>query len=161
VIINPQKILKKRTTIKPIAEKAIQPNSIDLTIKEARLILDGGVLNKESKFVAVANPLETDRGAMFVFEANKAYDIVFNEYVIVPKGTAAFVTHRSTLNRVGGFITAGIYDTGFNNYVGAVLRTNAKISIEKDARIATIYFVKAEESKLYDGSYQSKKKKKI
>lgn len=157
MIISPKKILEK-DIVKPInKETQLQPNSIDLTVKEIRLIIDGGILYKDAKpAIYLSNKLE-DYNERWKLEKNQAYDIVFNEYVKIPKGMVGFINCRSSLNRIGAFITTGLYDSGFDNYIGAVLRTDCKISIEKNARIATIFFVKAEEAKLYAGQYQGKK----
>lgn len=153
-VLNPKSIVDKNI-IRGILnkEKQLQPNSIDLTIKNATLILDGGILSETSKQMPRANE-NCEVMGRFVFEAGRAYDVEFNESVIIPEGMMAFITHRSTLNRIGGMITSGIYDTGFDNYCGAILRTTNKISIDKDTRIASIYFLQADEARKYDGQYQ-------
>lgn len=154
-IINPKTILKKKIVTGLLdEEKQLQPNSLDLTIKNATLIIDGGVLTENKKLQPRAN-YSCENMGRFEFEAGKAYDIEFNESIEVPDNVMCFITHRSSLNRIGGQITSGIYDSGFKNYLGATLRTNNKISIEKNCRIATIYFIKADSAFLYQGQYQS------
>lgn len=157
-VISPKEILKKKIVKGCLnEEEQLQPNSIDLTICDAKLILDGGILSKNSKNIYVANEAPFKMGK-FEFEGNRAYDITFNEFVDVPDDTVAFITHRSTLARIGGCIISGLYDSSFKNQLGAILRTNNKLSIERDARIATIFFVTAKMAKRYSGSYQSKER---
>lgn len=153
-VINPKKIVKENI-IRDILdkEKQLQPNSIDLTLKNATLVLDGGVLSETNKLAPRANQ-NCEEVGRFIFEAGKAYDIEFNEQVTIPEGMMAFITHRSSVNRIGAWITSGIYDTGFSNYCGAILRTSNKISIEKNTRVASIYFLKAEAAYKYKGQYQ-------
>ncbi len=155
MLINPKRIIKEGI-IQNHTEEAIQPNSIDLTLKSIRRVIDGGSLKKNSKNICHSTDIEPERDDCYRLEANAAFDVVFNEHVKIPEGMAAFITHRSTLNRIGGFITSGIYDSGFNNYVGAILRTNAIVNLERGARIATIYFIKADNAHLYAGQYQGK-----
>lgn len=151
MIINPKKIIKDKV-ITPVNKKQIQPNSIDLTIKSVRLI-EGGVLTERG-----ATPWLTEmlQNQFFTLRGNKAYDIIFNEYVEVPENMVGFIVCRSSLNRIGAFITSGLYDSGFKNYVGAVLRTNNAITIQGGTRIATMYFIKAEAAHKYNGQYQDK-----
>ena len=152
MIINPNKIIKNKIILN-FCEKAIQPNSIDLRIKNIAEIQDGGYLLKDKKLI---KSKKMPQKTIWKLKKGKAYDIEFEEYVKIPKNIAAFITHRSTLNRMGAFIMSGIYDSGFENYVGAILRTNTNIKVGKGVRIATIFFVKADSCYNYQGQYQKK-----
>ena len=160
-IINPKKIVKekivrcnrsKRRSVR-VKMNQRQPNSIDLTLKKAMLIT-GGILRKEGKTEDATQVDPTNN--LYFFTKGNCYDILFNEYVEVPEDMVGFIIARSSLNRIGAFITSGLYDSGFKNYIGAVLRTNADVHVEKGARIATIFFCKAESAHKYLGQYQGK-----
>ena len=154
MLLNPNKMIEDNVIYNIDKETQLQPNSIDLTLKSIQLIIGGELMKDSSKIIK--EELKCKDGVFNLYE-RQAYDVTFNEFVSIPDDVAAFVTHRSTLNRIGGQITSGIYDSGFNNYVGGVLRTSRKIKIEKNARIATIFFVQAQSSHIYDGQYQGQK----
>ena len=151
MLLNPKKMIENNVIYNIDKETQLQPNSIDLTLKSVKLICCGELMKKTSKIKT--EKLKCKDGVFNLFE-RQAYDITFNEFVSIPNNIVAFVTHRSTLNRMGGQITSGIYDSGFKNYVGAVLRTTRKIKIERNARIATIFFIQAQSSHTYNGQYQ-------
>ena len=72
----------------------------------------------------------------------------------MPTGYAGWLIARSTLNRNGIFITSGLYDSGFENFIGGVMHVRGgPARIEKGARIAQFIFVEAETVRLYDGEY--------
>ena len=72
-----------------------------------------------------------------------------------PKGTVRAAL--ALLIVLGAFIIAGVYDSGFNNTIGAVLRVDTTIVLEKGVRVAQIMFFEAESASLYDGVYQEGK----
>ena len=152
MLINPKKIIENGV-LENQHKDGVQQNSIDLTVASIGIIQSGGAIFKEGRQTPKVLPL---KGKMFKLSPQFCYAVEFNEYVRVPEDMAAFIICRSTLNRCGAFITSGIYDSGFENHVGAVLRTQTKIKIEEGARIATIYFVRAESASLYNGIYKAK-----
>lgn len=153
MIINPKKIIGEGIVKNFDEKEALQPNSIDLRIKSVREIRNGGSLRLLGKDIK-SQSLEYSYEDIWEFERGKAYDVEFEEFVEVPESMMAFVTHRSSLNRIGAHITSGIYDSGFKNYIGAIMRCDADITIQKGTRIATIYFMKAESDHKYNGQYQ-------
>lgn len=154
MLINPKEILEKGI-VKRSVEGSLQPNSIDLTVK-AIYELDGmGSMNADGTR-ETPRLVEAPLDKYYYLYPGKAYSVDFNEWVEVPEGMAAFIQCRSTLNRCGVIATSGIYDSGFKNNVGAMLRVMHPIRIEPGARVATIYFVKADSSHLYTGVYQGK-----
>ena len=61
---------------------------------------------------------------------------------------------RSTLNRNGIFITSGLYDSGFENYIGGVMHVRCgPARIERGTRIAQFIYVEAETASMYEGQY--------
>ena len=133
-------------------EFVVQQNGIDLTLASAEEIR-GGILEKDKPTIdKYTNVLETPLG--FVFEAGRVYSIWFQQEIKLPANLCAQIVQRSSLNRMGGMITTGLYDSGFQGQLGAVLRVDAPIIIEKGARVAQVIFMEAESASLYDGRYQ-------
>lgn len=133
----------------------VQQNGIDLTVESISRI-NGGILSKEGKTIYEYGKKDANGDGFFTLGEGKAYAVEFQQEVSVPEHMCATVVQRSTLNRMGGFIISGLYDSGFKNRIGAVLRTSAPIRIEKGARIAQIIFEDAESASLYEGQYQGK-----
>ncbi len=154
-IINPQKIVDQGI-VKDLEGGAmeVQMNGIDLTVEKVEII-KGGFLGKNQRDITEYIPIAED-GEMYSLQRSQVYSITFQQHVDIPEGMAAHIIARSTLNRMGSFITSGLYDSGFKNQIGAVLRVGAPITIQKGARIAQIIFQEAKSASLYDGIYQEK-----
>lgn len=153
--INPKEIVD-RGFIRNLegGELIVQQNGIDLTLASVKRIL-GGTLTKEVRDFEHIEELP-DEQDIFTFLPGTAYAIEFQQEVSVPTDMCAQIIQRSTLNRMGAFVVAGLYDSGFKNQIGAVLRTNAKVRIQKGARVAQIVFQQAESASMYAGIYQGK-----
>lgn len=124
----------------------IQQSGIDVAIKSlSKLIwVDGKVLK-----VPVYLPQTLD--------SNSVYDFECHEYVKVPKDHVALLIVRSSYNRQGAFITTGLYDNGFKNYIGGILRTSLPLWLERNERIAQIVFMRSNAVAQYNGKYQDGK----
>ncbi len=155
MIINPKKVANK--AVKPVSKENLQPNGIDLNIDRLFIVKDNGRLLKDRTILPDREEIKPPKAGWFHLKPNTTYDVIFKQWVKVPKNTVANIYTRSSLNRMGGFIHSGLYDSGFDNIIGAILRTTSKIVIEKGARIAQIVFTKAEQSHKYNGQYQAKK----
>lgn len=87
-----------------------------------------------------------------------AYDIVFHEGCRIPADRTAKIRQRSSLLRSGAAIASSIFDPGFETQnIGTVVKVLSEIFIEKDARVAQIYFQTnqpVESGKLYSGQFQ-------
>ena len=71
------------------------------------------------------------------------------------------VRQRSSLLRNGAIIASSIFDPGFKtDNIGTVMIVTKDIFIEKDARIAQMYFHENSEGELYDGQFQNDKQRK-
>lgn len=154
MIINPKKIVEDGIIQNVDDGKfEVQQNGIDLTIKSLAQI-EGGQLKRDGKTIKDYHEIEPDEDDLFWLMPGKAYSVEFEQKIEVPENMCAQIIQRSTLNRMGGFIIAGLYDSGFKNQIGAVLRTNAFISIEKGSRVAQIIFEDADAASQYNGQYQ-------
>ena len=86
-----------------------------------------------------------DSTGEWLLEAGKKYQFDTSHWVAIPEGFAGWLIPRSTLNRNGISITSGLYDSGFQNYVGAVMHIGCgNARIQKGARVAQFVYCEAE-----------------
>ncbi len=89
------------------------------------------------------------------------YDVTMNEGCNISGNRTAMVRQRSSLLRNGAIIASSIFDPGFNtDNIGTVMIVTNRIFIEKDARVAQMYFHENNEGELYDGQFQNDKQRK-
>jgi deoxycytidine triphosphate deaminase len=88
------------------------------------------------------------------------YDITFNEGCKIPNNRVAFVKQRSSLYRNGAIINSPVFDPGFETQnMGTLLYVYETIFIEKDTRVAQIYFHECDPADKYDGQWQNDKQR--
>jgi len=88
------------------------------------------------------------------------YDITFNEGCKIPDNRVAFIKQRSSLYRNGAIINSPVFDPGFETeFMGTLIYVYETIFIEKDARVAQIYFHECESAEKYDGQWQNDKQR--
>ena len=88
------------------------------------------------------------------------YDITFNEGCKIPDNRVAFIKQRSSLYRNGAIINSPVFDPGFETEnMGTLLYVFETIFIEKDARVAQIYFHECNGAELYNGQWQNDKQR--
>jgi deoxycytidine triphosphate deaminase len=88
------------------------------------------------------------------------YDITFNEGCKLPENRVAFIKQRSSLYRNGAIINSPVFDPGFETQnMGTLLYVHETIFIEKDARVAQIYFHECESAEKYNGQWQGDKQR--
>jgi len=101
--------------------------------------------------------LDGDRGWL-LYEG--VYDITFNEGCKIPANRVAFIKQRSSLYRNGTIINSPVFDPGFETeFMGTLMYVHETIFIEKDARVAQIYFHECEAAELYNGQWQNDKQR--
>jgi len=162
VIINPKIAIKEewiRFPSEPMMESQLQPNGIDIRIREAHL-LSGDVIPFQLYHNATIHvnrrQLELEGGnSYFTFEKGNSYNIECFEMAHIPKNVVALIYGRSSLNRNGLLARASLYDSGYNNYVGFTLYAFNRGHIEYASRVAQIVFMEAGSSSLYNGQYNS------
>lgn len=170
MFINPQTAIKEgwittRDGYSPIVEDLkhsecqIQQNGIDLRIDNIQMITGGsedteGIVIGHTKKVL---PKYTDppfENNFFSINPGYAYAFDCMEYINVPEKIAAMIFVRSTLNRIGAFVTSGLWDSGFHGALGGVLRSMSYFKLEKGTRICQVVFVEADSFREYDGIYK-------
>ena len=88
------------------------------------------------------------------------YDITFNEGCKIPENRVAFIKQRSSLYRNGAIINSPVFDPGFETqYMGTLLYVHEPLFIEKNARVAQIYFHECNGAELYNGQWQNDKQR--
>lgn len=89
------------------------------------------------------------------------YDITFWEGCKIPSNRTAFIKQRSSLYRNGATINSPVFDPGFEtDNMGTLLYVFETIFIEKDARVAQIYFHPSNNTDvMYDGQWQNDKQR--
>jgi deoxycytidine triphosphate deaminase len=88
------------------------------------------------------------------------YDITFNEGCRIPDNRVAFIKQRSSLWRNGTLINSPVFDPGFEtDNMGTIMMVTEPIFIEKDARVAQIYFHECAPAEKYDGQWQNDKQR--
>tara|TARA_B100001094_G_scaffold331866_1_gene401690 strand:- start:549 stop:1040 length:492 start_codon:yes stop_codon:yes gene_type:complete len=89
------------------------------------------------------------------------YDVTMNEGCNIAANRTAMVRQRSSLLRNGAIIASSIFDPGFHtDNIGTVMIVTNDLFIEKNARVAQMYFHENNEGELYDGQFQNDKQRK-
>lgn len=84
------------------------------------------------------------------------YDITFWEGCKIPDNRVAFIKQRSSLWRNGTLINSPVFDPGFETeFMGTIMLVTETIFIEKDARVAQIYFHECLSAEMYNGQWQN------
>ena len=88
------------------------------------------------------------------------YDITFWEGCKLPEDRVAFIKQRSSLYRNGAIINSPVFDPGFEtDNMGTLLYIHEPLFIEKDARVAQIYFHECVSAEMYNGQWQNDKQR--
>lgn len=134
----------------------LQPNGIDIRIREANLLCSEVIpfqLYKDAIIHVNKKELDLTENRYYSFEKGNAYNVECMEMAHIPQNVVALIFGRSTLNRNGLLARASLYDSGFNNHIGFTLYAFNTAHIEFGSRVAQIVFMEAGSSKLYDGQY--------
>ena len=86
------------------------------------------------------------------------YSITFEQGCKLDDKTTAFIRQRSSILRMGGTVTSGVYDPGFEvDQMGGVMTLTKTVVLEKGARLAQIIMFENTPAELYDGQWQKDK----
>lgn len=161
MIINPKIITSSLFPDQIIPEKNIQPNGIDFNLDRVfKLVQTPGIvpsLSEEGKTFFNLQEILPDSEDYFVFEPNVVYDCSSVQHVTIDEGVASILLIRSTLNRLGMVLSAGLYDTGFNGAIGFTLCSRVgPVRIKKGTRVGQIVTWAAVNNGMYSGGYNHK-----
>lgn len=161
MIINPQTLVDHGYVkgIKDL-EKQLQPNALDFTLDQLFTYSSNTfAISEEAKQMrgnVEVTPLTDRRNNLqyFALAANTSYDALSGMYVNLPEGIAASLVIRSTFNRNGIFLTAGLYDSGFAGHIGFALHNQAgPAHVTVGTRVGQIIFYQSDNASLYSGQW--------
>ena len=139
-------------------EKQVQPNGIDLTLREVALLQSPGritVADSQRQLSDLA-PLVFD-GLGFIDLMPGAYVITYNEIVHLPKNVMALATPRSSLLRCGVMVHTAVWDAGYSGRSQSlmVVYNPHGFRVERNARIVQLVFYRlTQKTEGYRGAYQ-------
>jgi len=148
--------------------KCIQMNAVDIRVNELRLIDDYEnpysefhnqlfeISDKETIHKKKSDPVTLHDNGYWVLSRG-AYEFTSPHFVTVPAGYCGYLITRSSFNRNGIFIISGLYDSGFEGYVGGTLYNfGGRIKMQHMTRLCQLVMASAETVKMYKGQYNFK-----
>ena len=139
-------------------EEQVQPNGIDLTLREVALLQSPGkiAVKNSQRVVSDLAPLVFD-GLGFIDLVPGAYIITYNEIVHLPKNVMALARPRSSLLRCGVTVNTAVWDAGYSGRSQSlmVVYNTQGFRLQKNARIVQLIFLQlTQETEGYHGAYQ-------
>ena len=139
-------------------EEQVQPNGVDLTLREVALPQSPGkiAVADSQRLVSDLAPLVFD-GLGFIDLMPGAYIITYNEIVHLPRNIMALATPRSSLLRCGVTINTAVWDAGYSGRSQSlmVVYNPQGFRLQRNARIVQlVFFQLTQETEGYQGAYQ-------
>ncbi len=139
-------------------EEQVQPNGIDLTLREVALLQTSGkiAVKDSQRLVSDLAPLLFD-GLDFIDLMPGAYIITYNEIVHLPKNVMALAMPRSSLLRCGVTVNTAVWDAGYSGRSQSlmVVYNPQGFRLQRNARIVQLVFLQlTQETEGYHGTYQ-------
>lgn len=145
-------------------ETQIQPNGLELTLKEIKTIEGFGAVDFDNSERRLPDGKTIEFGNDGWVRLSKGiYKVLFNEIVNIPMNLAAIAKPRSTLIRCGATLETAVWDAGYRGRSESmlVIYNAAGFKLKKNARIMQLLFYtldsKVEEG--YSGIYQNENTK--
>jgi len=139
-------------------EAQMQPNGVDLTLREVALLQSSGKIAVEDsqRLVSDLAPLVFD-GLGFIELMVGAYIITYNEIVHLPRNIIALATPRSSLLRCGVTVNTAVWDAGYSGRSQSlmIVYNPQGFRLQRNARIVQLIFLElTQETEGYHGAYQ-------
>ena len=139
-------------------EEQIQPNGVDLTLREVAMLQSPGkiAVANSQRVVSDLSPLVFD-GLGFIDLMPGVYSITYNEIVHMPNDIMALATPRSSLLRCGVTVNTAVWDAGYSGRSQSlmVVYNPQGFRLQRNARIAQLIFLQlTQETEGYQGAYQ-------
>lgn len=137
-------------------DKQIQPNTIDLRLDRVFKILHNQPfhLSEQTKDVRYVEEVFVNASGVFDLDGQSVYELRSSTYIKMAEGEAGIVLGRSTFNRNGILIISSVYDSGFEDYIGATLyNIGGPVTLTRGSRFAHLVMMEAETFAMYNGSY--------
>ena len=139
-------------------DEQVQPNGIDLTLREVALPQTPGRITVENSQRMVSDL------ALLVFDGLECIDLIpgvyiitFNEIVHLPKNVMALATPRSSLLRCGVTVNTAVWDAGFSGRSQSLLvvYNTQGFRVQRNARVVQLVFMELTQgTEGYHGIYQ-------
>lgn len=136
----------------------------DLTVKDVKDIRGGCLFADETQLepydeIKTMDVQKVDNDHREVWSLKPGvYSVTFEQGCKLDDKTTAFIRQRSSILRMGGTVTSGVYDPGFEvDEMGGVMTLTKTIVLEKGARLAQIIMMENNPAELYDGQWQKDK----
>jgi len=139
-------------------EEQVQPNGIDLTLREVALLQSPGkiAVKNSQRVVSDLAPLVFD-GLGFIDLVPGAYIITYNEIVHLPKNVMALAMPRSSLLRCGVTVNTAVWDAGYSGRSQSlmVVYNPQGFRLQRNARMVQLVFLRlTRKTEGYRGAYQ-------
>jgi dUTP pyrophosphatase len=139
-------------------EEQLQPNGIDLTLREVAMPQTSGriTVSNSQRQVSEISPLVFD-GLGYIDLMAGAYIITYNEVVHLPTNVMALGRPRSSLLRCGVTIGTAVWDAGYSGRSQSlmIVYNPQGIRLQKNARMTQLVFFRlTQETEGYQGAYQ-------
>jgi len=139
-------------------EEQVQPNGIDLTLREVAMLQSSGriAVKDSQRLISDLAPLAFD-GLGFIDLMPGVYSITYNEIVHLPKNVMALAASRSSLLRCGVTVNTAVWDAGYSGRSQSlmVVYNPQGFRLQKNARIIQLVFLwLTGETEGYQGAYQ-------
>jgi dUTP pyrophosphatase len=137
----------------------VQPNGVDLTLKELALFSSAGSLGStnEDRLLSAASPLVFD-GLGRIDLLPGCYLVTYNEIVNLPRNIMALARPRSSLLRCGVSIHNAVWDAGYSGRSQSlmVVYNSGGFRLHRGARIVQMVFfcLSGETGRGYEGRFQ-------
>lgn len=140
------------------AEEQLQPNGVDLTLRDIAILQSAGriAVSNSQRAVSGLSPLVFD-GLGFIRLMPGIYSVTYNEIVNLPKNVMALATPRSSLLRCGVTVNTAVWDAGYSGRSESLLvvYNPQGFRLQKNARIIQLVFFHLDtETDGYQGRYQ-------
>ncbi len=140
-------------------ETQVQPNGIDLTLREVALLQTSGKIaaSDSQRLVSALAPLVFD-GLGFIDLMPGAYIITYNEIVHLPNNVMALARPRSSLLRCGVTVNTAVWDAGYSGRSQSlmVVYNPQGFRLQRNARIVQLIFLQlTQQTEGYQGAYQN------
>jgi dUTP pyrophosphatase len=141
------------------ADRQVQPNGVDITVRDVALLSSAGKLGpqNETRVLSSTSPLVFDAmGSIDLLPG--CYLITYNEIVNLPKDIMALALPRSSLLRCGVNVHTAVWDAGYSGRSQSLMVVYNPLGFRlyKDAAVIQLVFFRLsqEVSEGYQGMFQ-------
>jgi len=139
--------------------KQVQPNGVDVTIRDIAVFTSPGELRPQSKTRTLSDTSQLvfdNTGAVYL--PPSCYLLTHNEIVNLPKDIMALALPRSSLLRCGVSVHTAVWDAGYSGRSQSLMVVYNPLGfrLHKDAAVIQLVFFRLshETSKGYSGMFQ-------